>query len=346
MSSYILDNLTTVWETNGTELWSLCINAAPSFIGENNLIMEITAQKGSEGDPRPYARRLFDPPLDLSRTEEIRFWLRSSRIGDGSQRKPFYLSFEVSNNPPNPDLSWSRLLQINRTGKWDIHKLWIGDMPANLRQSVGFLQFRSLDPTVEFNASTSSIVAVTAEPLQDMELSMFERLNNRFQVIIENQITEVPALIYLPENPSQIDPPYILITPLSIKPSKYGTGDVIDNYTTNGVFFRPVPTMFQLEYIITVYAQERSQKVHLLETILSDFSKTPYLFVNGERLDITPFLPSTEEVSYLNSLGQTPLFYRVNVFIETGDRKFRPLAVPFLKTAPISEKEEAEVINI
>jgi hypothetical protein len=346
MSGFIVDNLTTSWENDSTGLWSLNISPASSFISEDGLGMAITAQKGSEGDPTPYARCLFDPLLDLSGAEELRFWFKSSRNGDGSKGKPFYLAFEVFTNSQDPALFWSRLLPVTMVETWEMQRLWLGDMPVGLRQAVGFLQLRSLDPTVAFSGSMDCIIAVTSEPLQDVEQAILDRLNNRFQVSSEGGIIDVPAIIDLPENPGQRTSPYILITPLSIKPNKEGSGEIVDNYTTEGAFFRPSPSMFQLEYIISIFSNERLQKARLFEGILSDFSKRPYLFVNCEQLRITPFFPSSEESAHLNPPGQTPLFYRLTIFIEVGKRQFRPLAVPFLKTALTSEIGTGEIIKI
>ena len=53
-----------------------------------------------------------------------------------------------------------------------------------------------------------------------------------------------------------------------------------------------------------------------------------------------------EQGRTLPSLGRTPLFYRVEVPVEAGQRVFMPFAVPFLVTAPINGVETSELVAL
>jgi len=348
MSTQIVDTLASPWEADPTGLWSLSVTPASSRFGEDGLGMAIVARGGNNTDPAPFAQRRFNPPLDLRGVEELRFWLRSSRPGDGSPAHPFYLAFEASNVQPAPELSWGRLLSVKKRETWELQRLWLGDMPAGLRQTVGLLRLRSLDPTVAFNASIDDLIAGTPEPLQDVDAALLARLDRRFRVPVEGTLTDVPAIVDLPENPGERTPPYILITPWSVQAVGHrgGSGEVIDNHTATGAFMRPPPREIQLEYRIDVFAQVRTQKTLLMEQILGDFGGRPHLVVNGEPLEMMPFVPSPEQVTHLISPGRTPLFYRLSVWMEAGVRQFRPLTVPMLVTGPRDGRETAEAVTV
>jgi hypothetical protein len=348
MSSQLVDNLATPWQGDALGLWSLNVTPAARRFGEDGLGMAIVARSGAGTDPAPLAQRRFDPPLDLQGVEELRFWLRSSRPGDGSPASPFYLAFEAASDGPTPGPAWSRLLPVRKRDTWELHRLWLWDMAPDLRHAVGVLRFRSLDPTVAFTAAVDDLIGVTAEPLRDVDAALLARLDRRFPVPVEGTPAKVPALVDLPENPGDRPLPYILITPWAIQPlgEPGASVDLIDNYTTTGAFVRPAPQDIQLDYRIDVFAQGRSQKTSVLEGVLGDFAGGPRLVVNGEPLQMVPFTPSPEQAAYLVPPGRTPLFYRVIAGMEVGARQFRPMAVPTFFTAPGDGKGTGEAVTV
>jgi hypothetical protein len=240
------------------------------------------------------------------------------------------------------------LLPVQKRERWELHRLWLADMPASLRQAVGILRLRSLDATVAFTASMDDLIAAIPEPLRDVEAALLARLDRRFQVVIEGALTDVPAIIDVPENPGERTLPYLLIIPWSIQVigQRGGSGDLIDNHTTTGAFVRPPPQEIQLEYGVDVFVQARSQKTLLLEQILGDFGGHPHLVVNGEPLQMTPFVPPPEQATPFIAPGRTPLFYRLSVWMEAGIRQFRPWTTPILLTGPRDGRETAETVTV
>lgn len=343
MTSVVLDRLEDAWQVDASELWSVSVKAAHSSPAAEGMGMGILAASGAEEDPAPSASRRFTPPLDLRSYTELRFWLRSSRIGGGLTDRPFFLSFEATRDPPDPGTSWSRLLPIERRETWELHRLWLGDMPASLRQEVGSLSLRSLDPTVSFNAAFDSLIACTPEPLGDVDAALSERLHDRFQIRTQDgSAASVPIVLDLPKNPGERELPFILVTPWSIELTEPSPGgEVIDNFGPEGAFVRSRPHTLHLAFRLEVFVQERSQKTLLLGSILSSFAARPYLMVNVERLPLRPFKPRTEQAV---PPGRTPLFYRLAVRLDVGEPRFQPHAVPFLTTAPSRDgRDKAEV---
>ncbi len=301
------------------------------------------------------------PPLDLSQTEELRFWLRSSRPGDGSEGNPFYLAFEATGD--SPELSWQRLLPVKQADVWEFHRLWLGDMPEELREAVVTFRLRRLDASVVFNVALGDVIAGTPEPLQDVESALLQRLDNRFQVNVSGMPTNVSAIVDLPENPGGRTPPYILIIPWSVqaKGERGGSGELIDNYKivlkstsseptetieTFEVTARPQVGQLQIEYAIDIFAQGREQKTRLLDAILSDFSRNPLLAVSGEPLALIPFLPDPEQVAeFVASPGRTPLFYQIIAPIDTGTRQWQTLILQPLLIVSHKRYQDGEIVR-
>ena len=98
----------------------------------------------------------------------------------------------------------------------------------------------------------------------------------------------------------------------------------LDYTPAHGAHVRPVPWLTQLDFAIDVYAQTPIQKNQLLAAIVDNFNRQPYLRINAMPLSLLPFTPSPEETASLVSPGRSPLFYRVTVPIERGDRQFYP----------------------
>jgi hypothetical protein len=65
LSSQVIDNMQALWTPDASGLWTLNASANASHLGEDGLGMSIVASSGSQGDPAPFAERVFSPALDL-----------------------------------------------------------------------------------------------------------------------------------------------------------------------------------------------------------------------------------------------------------------------------------------
>lgn len=335
MSSRILP---CQWEIgSGTSGWTLRTPGVPSYVSQNELGtgIQVTEAGFIQCDfPLPEALPGTPEFGDFSQIEEFRFWLRSSRPGDSSPGKPFYLIFELASD--SVGASWRWFLPVKQVNVWEFHRLWLGTIREDLqplRGSVSAIRLRTLEDSFSFTALLGDLLATLLEPLQDVDTTLLDRLDNRFQI----SDVPVPAIMDLPENPGDRSRPYLLITPWSVQPDgeRGGSGDIIDNYWIDengqtGACVRPPLWQVQLDYAIDAFADERFHKTYLLEQTLNSFSRQPFLVVNGERLAIYPFVPAPEEIAEFATPGRTPLFYRLHIQIETGDRQSQRQAVPFL----------------
>jgi hypothetical protein len=305
--------------------------------------MEIQADAGAAAAPAPSAERHLAPKLDLRDADELRLWLRSSRRGDGSAARPLYLALEATLDPPTAAL-WQRLLPVRRAGSWELHRLWLGDMPATLRRAVGVLRLRSLDGRLAFAAALDDLLAVRPEPIADVEAALLARLDGVYSVDVNGVATAVPALLDVPESPGTRTEPYILVTPWSAVALGPRTGrtEVVDNFTPTGGHVRPAPTWLALEYRIDVHALERAHKQAVLDGLLVDMLRP--LVVAGVPFELEPFDAGT--AASADAPGRTPLFYRTVVPAETGTPEFHDSAAPFLLVGELEDRDAPEAVHV
>ncbi len=344
MSSRVVDDLASPWQTDPSGLWAVTVAVGAGRI-DAGPGMTISARAGQPGGPSPFARRSFSPALDLGPYDELRFWIRSTRPAGGSPASPFYLALEIAGGPALPR-PWLRLLGLRGGGAWELQALWLGDLPAANRQAIASLTLRSLDPSVQFEAVVSDVIAARPEPVQDVDAAFFARLNNRYRVLSGNRTVEVPAILDLPESPGGRTPPYLLITPWAVRQlqDRGGAGELVDNFTGDGSFVRPARRLLELDYGIDVFGETRAQKALLLDSILADFDGKRPLVVSDELVRWVPFTPSADELAASVRPGRTPLFYRLGIEMETGPRRFHAQARPQLAVAHVGDSSREAVV--
>ncbi len=343
--STVVDDFTAPWTPDASGLWTVASTSTAARYGVDGLGMEIHAAAGIAAAPAPSAERHFAPALDLRPHDELRFWVRSSRPGDGSAAQPVYLLVEATTDPPvGPP--WQRLVPISKADTWQLVVLWLGDMPAALRQAVGFLRLASLDGRFAFSAAIDDLIATTPEAVAGADAALVDRLDEVWSVEVAGVSTPVPAVLDLPEAPSVPDAPYILITPWSIFSLGFAGGelDVADNPTPAGGFVRSAPAQVELIYRIDVWAETRQHKAFLLDRIVADLLGP--LIVDDVAYRLDQYRPSEQERAELVPPGRTPLFFRLVLPVETGARSFRGLAVPLVVVGDIDDRSDAEAVGL
>lgn len=342
MSWIVLDNLSVPWTAGASGQWTATASPAASRPGvsADNIGMHIVATGGT---PQPFVTRSFTPAIDLRPWQELRLWLRASRAGDG-RALPFFLTLEAATAAAPSTFTWARLLPVTRTNTWELHHLWLGDMPDALRQSLGVLRLRGLDVTLTFTADVDELVATTPQPVQDVEAALVQRLGT-FDLVVNDSTIIVPALVDFPEAPGNPTPPFVQITPWAIDPAvdAASSAELVDNFTDQGAQTRPPLRRLLLDYRIDVHTTDRSQKTSLLDRILADIGARAQLSVADDLFEIAPLAVSPQEV-VVTPPGRTPLFFRVTATMETGVRQFRARAVPFLVTGTVGGPGEVNAL--
>lgn len=319
MSSRLLDFLPERWTAQHADLWRVALQRGrdPHDADGAFLVVDIGSRPAREGPASSCLTYELPEPLSLTDVSEARLWLRCSKASDRRAGRPCFLSFEMTRGPDAP-VEWSRRLPVAQAGRWELHCLWIEDMPQTLRGAVATLRLRADLGPEPVALALSGLLAVRPQPIQDVDEALMARLSGD-----RPGIGSVVAQIELPEGAAPSTAPYILVSPLSIAPQGHrgGSGDVEDNLTEQGLpHLRPRPHTLELAFRIDVHAQNRQQKAKILDEVLADFARRPFLVVNHERLPLLPYSPGPEEAHHLAPPGRTPLFYRVQCEIECGTR--------------------------
>jgi hypothetical protein len=344
MAIRVVDDFTVAWTADASGLWSATADTSASNLGADGYGMAITASAGSASGPDPYVQRVFSPSLDLRDWVELRLWVRSDRAATGAPDSPFYLVVEASTDPADPSPSWSRFVRISQANRWELQRLYLGDMPDALRQAVAMLRVRGTDRTTGFNAAVDDLCASVPQAIEDLEAALLSRLDQRFSATDGGPT--VPAVVNVPEGGGTPAMPYILMSPWGAMPLTDFSGDEeIDNETAAGAYVRPHPRRLRLDYRIDVYADDRAQKARLLDAVIADLGGTPRLVAGDEPLMIVPFEPDPV-LSGQVLPGQTSLYYRVLAWYEAGARVFLARAVPYILTAPLDGTAQPEVTLI
>ena len=376
MAIRLLDTLKSPWGQGSNwsvEALSLSqIAQTPQYVSEgfenspsrpkDYRVLSIRTQS-SETIEESYAERVFEKPQDLTNDQDIRFWLRCDRIGiANSETTPLFLLFEAFND--DKDLSWGRLLPVKQPNKWELHCLWLEDMDDQLRKEITRFRLSSLVPRLSLTIAMGDLVATIPNSIDDVHHNLVDQLTAATSGVITDKetgkIIDVKIFTELPEaKQAKSQMPCVVITFWSVKSmqERGGSVDVIDNYVPpppqvdkdeprnepQAAYMRSVPWWTQLEFAIDVYAQKPGQKNSLLAAIIGNVNQQPYLRINAMPLRIFPFTPAPEESASLVSPGRSPLFYRITIPIERGDRRRYPYSPLGINVNAIDKQQDSYV---
>jgi hypothetical protein len=117
----------------------------------------------------------FEPAVavDLSTFDELRFWVRADRVGDGSAGAPFYLEFAYTdaNDGPGDDHRW--LVPINQPQVWEQRRVGV---EADRRSAISGFRLRCLTNGA-FSCRVDELLAVREEMLSDLENALSTMLS-------------------------------------------------------------------------------------------------------------------------------------------------------------------------
>jgi hypothetical protein len=241
----------------------------------------ITAGAGAQG----HSLRRSLPNLDLTGFDDIRFWLKGSRVADGSPGRPFYLEMRLASATmglSDPDNTWKYFLPVGRIYDWDLVRLDLDTLPAPVRTAVNLIELRCVDDSQTFVCFLDDMVAVREAMIGDSDAALLALLHNRVNL----NGTPVPAFITHPENPPEQKIPSIRLTQYDIQYVRERTtfDRTRRDYGTEGFRMSPARIFYDLYYFIDVYANSRQDKTQLMEFVLRTLSPDTEIVVNNMQL--------------------------------------------------------------
>lgn len=166
MPSTLVHDFETPWVSSDPARLGCALDPVAAA-GEHSL--RLTAAAGAGG-----AMATFTPgtPSDLTPYDELRFWLYADQAADGSTTRPFLLElgYEDAADAAGEQHRW--LVPVGRSRAWEQHRIGLA---AERRSSVTrwLLRCHTDRP---FRALVDDLLAVTENPLADVEVALIELL--------------------------------------------------------------------------------------------------------------------------------------------------------------------------
>ncbi len=222
------------------------------------------------------------PNVDLAAFDELRFWLRSDRVADGTAARPFFLELRLASAAMGLDdaaNTWHRFLPVTRAESWELVRLSLADLSAAVRGAVNRLQLRCVDASAAFTCYIDDLTAVREAMVADVDAALLERLHERLTI----NGTQVPAVFHLPELVPAQARPFIRLMHYDVRFAEERTGSVENrgDYSGPGYRLRPPALAYDLYYELDIPTDTRAHQAQILEFVLATLAPRGDLIVNS-----------------------------------------------------------------
>lgn len=269
---------------------------------------------------RNHTLRRTLPGVDLSAYDDLRLWIYSDRVADGSDARPFFLELRLGSAAmglADPANRWQRYLPVSGAATWESVRLDLRDVDPSVRSAVAAVQIRCADASSSFVCYIDDLLAVRDQMLGDVEAALVARLDRR----IVSGATRIAAVVAVAGAPAAATQPFILITHYDVRFSDARTSSarVSTDFSNGGYQIRPPAYAYDLVYQIEAWADDRATQTQILEFVLSELTPRGELVVGGLPLPIDGgiLLPALEVIGG-HRTSRVPLFYRISARQEVG----------------------------
>ena len=180
MPSLILHRMDSEW-ISSSPAQLITSTDTQQFIGDDGVSNHLIASSDAMG-----SQITFEPttPVDLREFEEIRFWIRSSRLADGSSQHPFYLEFAYQDSDDGPEEEHRWFVPVNRSNAWEERRIGIEN---DRRSAVTSFQLRCL-ANLSFTCNLDDLIAVREDMLLDLEQALLEQIDTQGIQLIRDDV--------------------------------------------------------------------------------------------------------------------------------------------------------------
>jgi hypothetical protein len=264
--------------------------AAPIGSGDS---MRVAASPSAGG--HRFVRTL--PALDISDFTELRWWVRSDRVADGSPSAPTRLRLELGSTalPIGSPGTWHRLVPVTRPAAWELVRVSLDDLPPHVATGVEEIRFTVVDHTAAGIDPTAvvwldELIACKPRLVSDVSIALVDELDG--QLVLSG--TPVPAALLVP-GAVQPAAPYLKVViddvAFSDRRTLAGGGkvDVIDT----GYRLQRESVAYDIQFRIAPVTISPEEYVALVELVLDRLAHRRGLVVNGVELPLDR-LPATD----------------------------------------------------
>ncbi len=277
-------------------------------------------------------------PLDLTKFNELRFWVYSNRSADSYPSRPLFLEIRLASVAVplgDPGNTWQRYIPVSQTSVWEPVRVTIADLPAAIRGTVTTMQLRCA--AVPFQCDIDDLIAVQDEMIADVDAALAAQINGVFVL----GAATVPAVLHPANGTLTQARPYFEITNYDIVYSRERTDSNRSrgDFSDNGYVIRPPSNAYELYYQVTAVADDRATQAQMLEFLLGTLPSRGALLVNGallpmEAITVYPFdqlggvrtdaLPIFYKISTRQEVGSSDVVSPVKTAVVSGDLLSRP----------------------
>jgi len=278
MSRLDVDDLTELgaWvarEPDGSPSTAITIEAGPvaRLAGQT---MRIVA--GSDAVGHRAERELA--PVDLTPFDDLELWVRSDRVADGSDARPFFLELRLGSSSSAPGASanaWHRFVPITTPDVWQAVPLALDDLAPAVRGAVTQIRLTCVDAGTPFALDLDRIAAIHPELLADVDAALVAFLG-----------LAAPAVL-LPSSAVPAEP-FFRVTSYDVRPApqRSPSSAFRSDFMGQGFSIRPPSVAFDLFYAVDAIAADREDAARLLEHVYAELTPTSVLEVAGRPLTI------------------------------------------------------------
>jgi hypothetical protein len=262
------------------------------------------------------------PALDLTAFADLELWVRSDRVADGSDARPFFLEVRLGSAAlavGTAGNTWHRLIPVAAANVWQPVPLALDDLAAGVRGAVTQIRFTCVEATSPFALHLDGIAAISPELLADVDAALVARLGGQLSI----RGVLVPAGVDPAQAPA---PPFFRIRNYAVRPApeRSPSGGLRTDHTEQGFSIRPPSVPVDLFYAIDAVADDRADAARLLELALAELTPQATLEVAG-RVSIVDSVEAPP--LSLERVQTLPTLY-VKVATSQRTRAVRERAVP------------------
>jgi hypothetical protein len=222
--------------------------------------------------------------LDLSAFTDLELWIRSERIADGSDARPFFLELRLGAAGlavGAASNTWHRLIPVAAADVWQPVPLALDDLPAAVRGALTEIRFTCVDASAPFALHLDAILAVKEEVLGDVDAALLDRLAGKLV------LGGAPVLAAVAPAPAP-NKPFFRIRNYAVRPApeRSPSGGVRTDHTEQGFSIRPPSVPVDLFYAIDGVADDRASAARLLEFAFGGLTPRSTLNVSGRPLTV------------------------------------------------------------
>ncbi len=222
--------------------------------------------------------------VDLTSFADLELWVRSDRVADGSDGRPFFFELRLGSAALAVGAAgndWHRLIPVAAQDVWQPVPLALDDLPAAVRSALTAISFTCVDASTPFTIHLDRILAVSGELVGDVDAALLDRLGGKLEVAG----AAVPAIV---EPAAAPNGPFFRIKNYAVRPAleRSPSGGIRTDHTEHGFSIRPPSVAVDLFYAIEAVADARADAARLLEFAFSDLAPRSTLDVAGRPLTV------------------------------------------------------------